>query len=70
MFTRDVATQVIAPSDRGSQGWSQALSTGSRQSSRRTRATWNVPFAGIQLLLGAGLLVPCTARLVLAASIA
>ncbi len=31
---------------------------------------WNVPFAAIQLLLGFGLLVPRTARLTLAASIA
>jgi hypothetical protein len=31
---------------------------------------WNVPFAAIQLLLGVGLLVPRTARLTLAASIA
>jgi hypothetical protein len=30
---------------------------------------WNVPFAGIQLLLGVGLLVPRTARLTLGASI-
>jgi hypothetical protein len=70
MFTSDFATQVIAPVGQG-QPWfvSDPVHWASTVIAAHPVA-WNVPFAGIQLLLGVGLLVPRTARLALAASIA
>jgi hypothetical protein len=70
MFTRGFATQVLAPVGEGQPGfvsapvhWASTLIAGHP-------VAWNVPFAVVQLLLGVGLLVPRTARLTLAASIA
>jgi hypothetical protein len=70
MFTHDFATQVIAPA---AQGQPEFVSAPLRWVAGVIAAhptVWNVPFAGLQLLLGVGLLVPRTARLALAASIA
>jgi hypothetical protein len=69
MFTRGFATQVIAPVGQG-QPWfvSEPVHLASTIIAAHPAAI-NVPFAGIQLLLGIGLLVPRTARLTLAASI-
>jgi hypothetical protein len=70
MFTSGFATQVIAPAGQGQPGlvadpvhWVSTVIAAHP-------AAWNVPFLAIQLLLGVGLLVPRTARLALAASIA
>jgi hypothetical protein len=70
MFTSGFATQVIAPPGQGQPGfvsgpvhWLATVIGGHP-------VIANVPFAAIQLLLGAGLLVRSTARLALAASIA
>ncbi len=68
MFTRRFATQVIAPVGQGQPGFVsepvQWVAIAAHP------VAWNAPFAAIQLLLGVGLLVPRTARLALAASIA
>jgi hypothetical protein len=70
MFTRGFATQVIAGSAQGQPSFvSEPLHWASTVIAAHPVA-WNVPFAVIQLLLGVGLLVPRTARLALAASIA
>jgi hypothetical protein len=69
MFTRGFAIQVIAPAGQGQPAFvSEPIHWVSTMIAAHPVA-WNVPFAGIQLLLGAGLLVPRTARLALAASI-
>jgi hypothetical protein len=70
MFTRDFATQVIAPVGQGQPGFVSAPVHWVSTVIAAHPIAWNVPFAGIQLLLGVGLLVPRTARLTLAASIA
>ena len=70
MFTRDFATQVIAPSCQGQPGFVAAPVHWVSTTIAAHPVAWNVPFALIQLLLGIGLLVPRTARAALAASIA
>jgi hypothetical protein len=69
MFTRDFATQVIAPVGQGQPGFVSGPVHWVSTVIAAHPAAWNVPFAGIQLLLGVGLLVRRTARLALAASI-
>jgi hypothetical protein len=70
MWTRDFATQGIALDGQGQPGFvSEPVHWVSTVIAAHPVA-WNIPFAGIQLLLGVGLLVPRTARLALAASIA
>ena len=70
MFTRAFATQVIAPVGQGQPGFVSAPVHWASTVIAAHPAAWNVPFAATQLLLGVGLLVPRTARLTLAASIA
>jgi hypothetical protein len=70
MFTRDFATQVIGGVGQGQPGFVSAPIHWVSTIIAAHPAAWNVPFAGVQLLLGAGLLVRRTARLALAASIA
>jgi hypothetical protein len=70
MFTRAFATQVIAPVGEGQPGIVSAPVHWASTVIAAHPVAWNVPFAGIQLLLGVGLLVPRTARVALAASIA
>ena len=70
MFTTGFATQVIAPAG---QGQPELVAAPVRWVSTVIGAhpvPWNAAFAGIQLLIGAGLLVRRTARTALAASIA
>jgi hypothetical protein len=70
MYTRGFAEQVIAPAGQGQPGF---VSTPMHLASTVMAAhpvAWNVSFAGIQLLIGAGLLMPRTARVALAVSIA
>jgi hypothetical protein len=69
MFTRDFATQVIAPVGEGQPGFVSGPVHWASTLIAAHPVAWNVPFAGIQLLLGVGLLVRRTARLTLAASI-
>jgi hypothetical protein len=69
MFTHDFATQVIAPVAQGQPGFVSGPVHWVSTVIAAHPVAWNVPFAGIQLLLGVGLLVPRTARLTLAASI-
>jgi hypothetical protein len=70
MFTSGFATQVIDAAGQGQPGFVSAPVHWVSTVIAAHPAAWNVPFAGIQLLLGVGLLVPRTARLALAASIA
>lgn len=70
MFTRGFATQVIAPVGQGQPWFVSAPVHWVSTVIAAHPVAWNVPFAGIQLLLGVGLLVRRTARLTLAASIA
>jgi hypothetical protein len=70
MFTRDFATQVIAASGHGQPAFVSAPVDWVSTVIAAHPIAWNVPFALVQLLLGAGLLVRRTARLTLAASIA
>jgi hypothetical protein len=70
MFTRGFATQVIAPAGQGQPGFVAAPVHWASTVIVAHPIAWNVAFAGAQLLLGIGLLVPRTARLGLAASIA
>jgi hypothetical protein len=70
MFTRGFATQVIAPVGEGQPGFVSAPIHWASTVIAAHPVAWNVPFAAIQLLLAVGLLVPRTARLALAASIA
>ncbi|MEA2200088.1 MAG: hypothetical protein QOI89_684 [Solirubrobacteraceae bacterium] len=70
MFTHGFATQVLAPVGEGQPGFVSAPVHWASTVIAANPVAWNVPFAGIQLLLGIGLLVPRTARLTLAASIA
>jgi hypothetical protein len=70
MFTRTFATQLIAGVGQGQPGVvSGPVHLGSVVIAADP-VLWNVLFAGIQLLLGVGLLVRRTARFTLAASIA
>jgi hypothetical protein len=70
MFTRDFATQVIAPSGHGQPGFVSVPVHWASTVIAAHPVAWNVPFVAIQLMLGVGLLVPRTARVALAASIA
>jgi hypothetical protein len=70
MFTRGFATQVIAGAGQGQPGFVSAPIHWASTIIAAHPVVWNVPFAGFQLLLGVGLLVPRTARVTLAASIA
>ncbi|MEA2483348.1 MAG: hypothetical protein QOC55_1295 [Thermoleophilaceae bacterium] len=70
MFTSGFATQIIAPPGQGQPGfvsgpvhWLSTVIAGHP-------VIANIPFAAVQLLLGAGLLVRGTARVALAGSIA
>jgi hypothetical protein len=70
MFTRGFATQVIAAGGQGQPGFVAGPIDWLANVIAAHPVAWNVPFAAIQLLLGVGLLVPRTARLTLAVSIA
>jgi hypothetical protein len=70
MFTRDFATQVIAPNGQGQPGFVSEPIHWAADVIAAQPVAWNVAFAGIQLLLGVGLLVRRTSLLALAASIA
>lgn len=70
MYTSGFATQVMAPAGQGQPEFVAAPVDWVSTVIAAHPAAWNVPFAGIQLLLGVGLLVPRTARPALAASIA
>jgi hypothetical protein len=70
MFTSGFATQVIAPVGQGQPGFVSVPVHWVATVIAAHPAAWNVPFAAIQLLLGAGLLVRSTARVALLASIA
>jgi hypothetical protein len=69
MFTRDFATQVIAPAGVGQPGFVSAPVHWVSTVIGAHPVAWNIPFAAIQLLLGVALLVPRTARVALAVSI-
>ncbi|MEA2273455.1 MAG: hypothetical protein QOI98_2163 [Solirubrobacteraceae bacterium] len=69
MFTRSFATQVIAGVGQGQPGFVSGPVHWVSTVIAAHPVAWNVPFAGIQLLLGVGLLVRRTARPALAASI-
>ena len=70
MFTRAFATQVIAASAQGQPGFVAEPGQWASSVVAAHPLAWNVPIVAIQLLIGVGLLVPRTARLALAASIA
>jgi hypothetical protein len=70
MFTSGFATQSIAPAAQGQPGFVAGPVHWASTVIAADPVAWNVAFAGTQLLLGVGLLVPRTARLALAASIA
>jgi hypothetical protein len=70
MFTRGFATQVIAAAGQGQPGFVAGPIDWVVTVIAAHPVASNVPFAAIQLLLGVGLLMPRTARLALAASIA
>jgi hypothetical protein len=70
MFTRGLATQVIAPSAQGQPAFVSAPVDWAASAIAAHPFAWNVGFVVVQLLLGVGLLVPRTARVALAASIA
>jgi hypothetical protein len=70
MFTRAFATQVVAPVGQGQPGFVSGPVHWASTEIAAHPVAWNLPFAAIQLLIGVGLLVPRTARLALAASIA
>jgi hypothetical protein len=69
MFTSGFATQVIAPAGQGQPELVAAPVQWVSTVIAAHPVPWNAAFAAIQLLIGAGLLVPRTARLALAASI-
>jgi hypothetical protein len=69
MFTKGFATQVIGPAGQGQPGFVSVPVHWVSTVIAAHPAAWNVPFAGIQLLLGIGLLVQRTTRAALAASI-
>jgi hypothetical protein len=70
MFTRGFATQVIAPAGLGQPGFVSVPVHWASTVVAAHPVAWNLPFVGVQLLLGVGLLVLPSARLALAASIA
>jgi hypothetical protein len=69
MFTSGFATQVIAPAGQGQPELVAAPVHWVSTVIAAHPVPWNAAFAAIQLLVGAGLLVPRTARPALAASI-
>jgi hypothetical protein len=69
MFTRSFATQLIAGVGQGQPGFVSGPVHWVSTVIAAHPVAWNIPFAGIQLLLGVGLLVRRTARVTLAASI-
>jgi hypothetical protein len=69
MFTRGFATQLIAGVGQGQPGFVSGPVHLASVVMAASPVVWNVLFAGIQLLIGVGLLVPRTARYALAASI-
>jgi hypothetical protein len=70
MFTRGFGQQIIAPTGLGQPGFvSGPVHLGATIIAAHPVA-WNVLFAGVQLLVGVGLLVRRTSRVALAASIA
>src|SRR4051794_34298893 len=69
MFTKGFATQVMDPAGQGQPGFVSVPVHWVSTVIAAHPAAWNAPFAGIQLLLGIGLLVPRTARVALGASI-
>jgi hypothetical protein len=70
MYTRGLAEQIIAPAGQGQPGFVAAPLHLASTVIAAHPVAWNALFAGIQLLIGAGLLVPRMARLALAVSIA
>jgi hypothetical protein len=70
MFTSGFATQVIAAAGQGQPGFVSVPVHWASTVIAAHPVAWNLPFVAVQLLLGVGLLVPRTARLALAASIA
>jgi hypothetical protein len=70
MFTRGFATQVIGAAGQGQPEFVEVPVHWVSTVIAAHPVAWNVPFAGLQLLLGVGLLVRPTARIALAASIA
>jgi hypothetical protein len=70
MFTSQFATQLIDGAGQGQPGFVSAPVHWASTIIAAHPVASNMPFAGIQLLLGIGLLVPRTARITLAASIA
>jgi hypothetical protein len=70
MFTSGFATQGIAAAGEGQPGFVSIPVHWVSTVIAAHPVAWNLPFVGVQLLLGVGLLVPRTARLALAASIA
>jgi hypothetical protein len=69
MFTRGFATQLIAGVGQGQPGFVSGPVHWVSTVIAAHPVAWNVPFAGIQLLIGVGLLVRRTARVALGASI-
>jgi hypothetical protein len=70
MFTRGFALQVLAPVGEGQPGFVSAPVHLAVTIVSANPVAANLPFAAIQVLLGIGLLMPRTARVTLAASIA
>jgi hypothetical protein len=70
MFTRGLATQVIAAVGQRQPGFVSAPVHWVSTVIAAHPVAWNAPFAAVQLLLGVALLVPRTARIALAISIA
>jgi hypothetical protein len=70
MFTKGFATQVIAAAGQGQPGFVSVPIQWASTVVAAHPVAWNLPFVGIQLLLGVGLVLPRTARLALAASLA
>ena len=70
MFTSDFATQVIAPTGQEQPELVAAPVQWVSTAIAAHPVPWNAAFAAVQLLIGAGLLLPRTARSALTASIA
>jgi hypothetical protein len=70
MFTRAFAEQVIAPIGQGRPSFVAVPVQWAADIIAAHPAAWNIPFAAIQTALGIAILVPRTARLGLAVSIA
>jgi hypothetical protein len=70
MFTRGFATQLIAPLAQGQPSFVAVPLRWAADLIAAHPAGWNIPFASLQVALGIAILVPRTARLGLAASVA